>query len=258
MKIHLKTTVDIETGKVLEDISFDYFGPIAEAKKGKKRKREEEQAQKRLREQAERDAELARQRQAEQLAILNRVLAPFESVGPGNLNEFQRGGYWTALDDISRTYGSLREAGLRSLNRAGFGRAPSGFRSSYMSTSQRGESQDKARALWNALQATGEDLKYAAGQRAGLTGLFGGETRSSTGQASDISQRRFSMDQPSTFNRIMSGIGTVGSIVAAPFTGGTSLIGLAGSGLKNIFRPTPNLTPAPSVSSGGWGGGGSY
>lgn len=257
MRVHTYTVIDIETGRVLEDVSYEYSGPVALAwGGGNNRRREERERQKRLAEQAERDAALARQRQAEQYAALQRILSMFGSAdGPGGINKFQQGAYWKTLDDISRVYGSLRESGLRALNRSGFGRAPSGARV-FTQTSRRDEAQEKARTLWNALQRSGEDLKWVGGVRGGLTGEFGRERGASIGQASDISQRRFGMDSPSTFSRIMSGLGTVASIVGAPFTGGASLLGLAGQGLGGLFRGGSSPGPAASTVGGGWGSGG--
>lgn len=252
MRITTRATFDIETGDLLHWEGIEnYTGPVAECKKGKKRKREEEQATKRLREQQERLAAEAETVQRENRLRAEPFVQSLESTEPGQLSPYSQATYASSLEDIIRTYRSLRESGLAALNRSGFGRAPSGFRASFESTAARGEQEASGRAFRGALQDTYGQGLQALGYRSGQQQFYD-PTRRIAG-AGDLSRQRYGMDQPGTFGPAMTGL----SLLAAPFTGGASLAGLVGQGaakgLGRLFRG-----PAPSTGGGsstGYGGG---
>ncbi len=243
MKVTTRAIYDIETGALLHEEFFSYQGPVAEcgSLKGRGRRREERARAKRLADQQERLAGESEAVQRENRARAEPFVQSLEATEPGQLSPYSQATYASSLEDIIRTYRSLRESGLAALNRSGFGRAPSGFRSSFESTAARGQQEASGRAYRGALQDTYgqglQALRYRSSQQ-----RFYDPTRR-IAATSDLGQRRFGMEGPNLFGDIMTGV----SVAAAPFTGGASLAGLATRGAKGLGR----LFRGPASSTGG-------
>ncbi len=250
MKVTTRAIYDIETGALLHEEFFLYDGPVAEcgSLKGRGRRREEKARAKRLADQQERLAKEAEAVQRESRGRAEPFVQSLEATAPGQLSPYSQATYASSLEDIIRTYRSLRESGLAALQRSGFARAPSGFRGSFMSTAARGEQEASGRAFRGALQDTYgqglQALQYRSGQQ-----QFYDPTRR-IGAASDLGQRRYGMQDPSIFGDIMSAV----SLAAAPFTGGASLAGLAGKGLKGLGGLFKGPAASTASLGGGWGG----
>ena len=249
MKISTYVVFNIDTWEKLAESSYEYDGPVFLLKKGRSEaKRVAQRAEAREKEQDRIRAE-AEGIQRTNRAAAEGLISPYEQIGEGELSQFASGQLGADTENISRVYRGMREAAERAIAGRGFGRAPSGIGASERNTLNRQQAEAETDAFRRAQGLTEEGRRVALGYRSGAeqfydpTGrnLAAGTLGTQTGEAAERINRL-----GSTFGDIMSGIGTVGSLVAAPFTGGASLAGLAATQMgKSAMAGAKGAASAP-------------
>ena len=217
MKITTRITWDIDTWDVLEHEWYNYSGPVDELKKG--RGGEKASAESGLDQQKKDTAEIN---------TASGAITPFDlsliPSTPGQLSPYAQAQYGSDLENIANTYGNLRQQGFKLLGASGFGNAPSGREASMVNTLLNNEGNAQTAAYRNALQNTLNE------------GLAGGSQLQSQEQIQNpVSQQNANQSgfynlnkMGSTAGDVLTGIATAGSLAAAPFTGGASLLALPG------------------------------
>ena len=185
------------------------------------------------------EAEKARGIQEEARTRAEPFVQGLESVGRGQLSPYSAGQYGSALRGIAQTYRGLRRTGLSTLSRRGFGRAPSGFRSSLINTLGRERGREETEAYNRAQQATYgqglEALRYRQTQQQFY------DPTSRFGAAGGSVAQRYGMRKPSVLTRVGQGLGLASSIASmatpagAAAGGGKGFAGL-GQGLRQRYE----------------------
>lgn len=227
----------------LHSLYTTYSGPWILAKKGRKIMK-----QNALADQAE--AKAARGREAAQYDVANKLEGE-EVAGttPGSLSPAATARLASDRDQIANTYNGIRQTAFRTLGQRGFGSAPSGFGLAAENAADLGEATQDTAAYRNAQQETQREREHAMGTAAGLTGQQGGI---GTGASGASTNSAVALNKAgSTFGDIMGGIAQAAPIIAAPFTGGASLMA---SGLFGGTNPFSRMGRKPS-SIGGYGPG---
>ena len=224
MRIHTFTTWQLNddgTWTLLRDEGYDYIGPTALAKKGRKKAtRAAERAEAREKEQDRIRAE-AEAVQKENRARSDAIASQYEATGPGEISPSAQAEYGSQLENIINTYRGLREAGMRATAQRGFGRAPSGFEASMRNTLSEGEAGATGDAYKDALARTEEGRRIALGYRTGQQqfydpterNLAAGNLGEQTGGAYERVGR-----MGNTFSDVLGGISTLAGI-AIPAVG---------------------------------------
>lgn len=250
MRIHTLTAWRVENDgslTLLRDESYEYCGPVAEARRPKGEKKAEAEA-----EFQKGQARLSAQKQAE----LWKKIMPFLTgslPGAGTAGEefvstpisrAQLGKDLSSIEDTYRGFGQFQIGQAGKLGRA----QPAGGLTAAMNALAR----DRARA---ELGARLEEPIRAYQQ--GVTGAqigqgFYGMSSPLPASQSAASGFQWLAKQPGLFSRIMKYAAPIASIVAAPFTGGASLAGLGG-GFGSLFKKGGTaLTSSSGVGSPRW------
>ena len=219
MRIYRSLTIDIGTGEVLHADFYEYAGPLAEMKKGRGTQKKVEQQQLALaqKEQAERE----RQR-----GLAEPIVSEFEQEGaPGGISKYAAAQLAQNMDNIQRMYSGIRQTAYRSVGQRGFGRVPGGVERATENAANRNQALDETQAFRDALADTLGLRKAALDYRTGRQDSSGQIGQSAYSGASDAAYKRSQMG--STIGDVIGGISSLAPIIAAPFTGGTSLAGLA-------------------------------
>lgn len=191
--------------------------------KNRKEKKELAKLQADQARQASIDAANAKAVQDVNRAKSDELIGGYESQGLDELSPQAAAQLGSDTENIIRTYGGLRQNAERALGARGFGRAPSGFHSSALAGIREGQAADETSAYRRALDKSEEGRRLALGYRTGQQQFYDPLQRRQ-GASGIAGQAVESYDKVgSLFGDIMSGIGTLAPIVAAPFTGGASL-----------------------------------
>lgn len=285
MRTHTLTIWEYDTMGILrlvKDHFYEYSGPVDEMKKGRKEQEQliQDQRNQALQEQSRRTSQLAQMETERQQADAERqaaaaektksdaLIAPYENQAPGTMNGASSAQYAADLDNITKTYDSVKEAGLRTLASRGFGRAPSGFTSSFLNTTGQNKANEETNAFRQGLSRTEAQrmtaLAYRTGQissaqaqqqleqaQEGITGNQASESgqlgATEFNGSSEAALRRSQMG--STLGDIAGGVagvaGAVGSL-AAPGVGG---------GLSSLSSRLTKLGRSPGKAASGidWG-----
>ena len=235
---------------MIDSKSYEYDGSVSLCKKGRgEARRAAQRAEAREKEQDRIRAE-AEGIQRTNRAAAEGLISPYEQIGEGELSQFASGQLGADTENISRVYRGMREAAERAIAGRGFGRAPSGIGASERNTLNRQQAEAETDAFRRAQGLTEEGRRVALGYRSGAERFYDPTSRNlaagNLGEGTGAAAERIGR-MGSTFGDIMSGIGTIGSIAAAPFTGGTSLLGLAAKKFGKARVPTTSIgggTPA--------------
>ena len=185
-------------------------------------------------------------RQTAQYRKGERIAKGFTATKPGYLSPYAQAQYASDIENIQNTYRGLREAGLASLNRSGFGRAPAGFRGSYEATSDRALEESSSDAYRSALQKTEDELWKVLGYRERQQDRY--NPLPAFGMSSDMNIARSQMG--TTLGDIMQGISTGAGLVSS-----FAIPGIQGlsSGLGRLIRPSSSTYSGP-FGPYKWGG----
>ena len=189
--------------------------------KKKRRKAAREAAARQVAE-AEKEAALAAQRQAEQYRGAEDIAGQFQLTRPGELSPYAKAQYGSDLERIIRTYRNLRESGMAAARQRGLGRSPSGL-ASIASTSARLQGEAETEAYRRALGATEGEQWRLLGYRTGQQQFFDPAQR--RGLAGGLAQTSLQMNPASDpWGKIAQMVGAgsaiAGSLMGAPGAGG--------------------------------------
>lgn len=169
------------------------------------------------------------------------------STTPGSLSPAATAQLASDTDNISRTYNGMRQAAFATLGQRGMGNAPSGFQTAASNGLNVGQEGAQTGAYRNAqvqTQAQRQDAEHTA---AGLSGQQGSLGASNLGQSTNAAVAQ--NHAGSTAGDILGGIASVAPIVAAPFTGGASLLGSGVFGNTNPFAKIGKTTGISGVGN---------
>lgn len=240
MRITTKSIYSIETGELLYSEGYDYFGPVAECKKGRIRKRQEQERTRRIAEGMEADTALARERQTTQYNLGENIASEFQGLDPTGMTKYSAAQYGGDLENIVRTYRNLRESGQRALTQRGLGRSPSGLVSARNSL-DRGQARSENEAYRGALGRSEQQQWNLLGYRQNQQRAYDPTGR---GQATlGASQQRFGMDMPSVMDTVAPLLSLGANFI--PFAKGLG-------GLKK-GKASTSSTSGGTGGMGGWG-----
>ena len=172
---------------------------------------------------------------------------------PGSLSPAAQAQLASDRDQIANTYNGIRQTAFRTLGQRGFGSAPSGFGLASENAADLGQATQDTAAYRNAQLATERQRQNAMATSAGLTGTEGSLGNSASGESTTAAVDRNKAG--STLGDIVGGVAQVAPIVAAPFTGGASLLasGLLNNPFSKMGSPNsgPNSAPAQVGKYGG-------
>lgn len=216
MFITTKIAWDMNTGEVLEHEGYEYSGPVAECKKGRK---EATGAANVGLNTAARAGNIAAEnrgiqrgyRQQGDVAatdLLGTTLKGQLSPGVARQLEQEKRG-------IGKAYGDVAQVGLRGLAARGMGGAPTGYQASLINTAGRGAGEAETSAIdeayKNQLGLGLEGLKYVTGQQEQYDPLRALQVRTgAAGQAAQAAGIRSQMG--SKLGDIGKGLTTLGSV----------------------------------------------
>lgn len=221
-----------------------YNGPVAYCKKNRKEKKELAKLQADLAKQQAASAAEAEGVQRTNRARSDALIAPYESLGLGELSPLAQAEMASENDEIRRVYGGILENAERAVGARGFGRAPSGFAQSAREGVARGKAEAETGAFRSALGRSEEGRRLALGYRTGQQQFYDPLNRR-TGSSNIAGQAGESYGNiGSTFGDIMSGIGTLAPIAMSFLPGGQ----FAGS-FSKLGKKAVSKVPT-SVSSG--------
>lgn len=219
MKITINPRLDMETLEwVFNDGVYDYDGPVMECKKGREIMKQNSLADQEM-------AKSARERSGQQYQTVQGLQN--EMVGsstPGSLTPAATAQFAADRDNIARTYNGLRRTAFATLGQRGMGNAPSGMSVATNNGLNLGEEGADTGAFRNAQVNTQNQRNRALSSAEGQTGTQGslGNTASGESTNSAVALNKAG----STFGDIMGGIAEAAPIIAAPFTGGASLMAI--------------------------------
>jgi len=230
---------DLTEFEKVVDISREYDGPVAFAKKG----REEQQANTKFQQQQAQN--LANQGNAQYGILNNLENQEIASTAPGSLSPAAQAMFSSDLQNINNTYNGLRQNAFASSGARGFGSAPSGFTQTSLNSIQRGQDTASTNAYRQAQLNTEQQrqnvLGVASGARNSSIGGETGNTNAATQSAYDQSRMGSTLgDVLGAASSILGGISGVGGF----------LKGLGGfGGGKNSYGG-----PSGPNQSGAWYG----
>jgi hypothetical protein len=201
---------------IVEERSREYNGPVALAKKGREQ----------MGENAAAGAAQSKTNNANSNAAFNSargLLAQDESsTTPGSLSPAAAAQFAADRDNISRTYNGMRQTAFSTMGERGLASAPSGFSQVAQNAANRGEADAQTGAYRNAQVNTQNQRNFATTGEANLAGQQGNLGASNLGASTGAAVAQ--NHAGSTAGDIMGGIAEAAPIIAAPFTGGASLI----------------------------------
>lgn len=206
----------METMELLSWDGWDYGGPVMECKKGREVMEQNMKAD---------QAAAAQQRANEQAQYGTATKLEGEEVAgttPGSLSPAATARLASDRDQIANTYNGIRQTAFRTMGQRGFGSAPSGFTAAAGNAADLGEATQDTAAYRNAQQETQREREHAMGTATTLSGQQGSLGNQASGESTSAAVARNKAG--STFGDIMGGVAMAAPIVAAPFTGGASLI----------------------------------
>ena len=170
---------------------------------------------------------------------------------PGSLTPAASAQLAADTGNIARTYNGLRQNAFATLGARGVASAPGGLSQATTNALNVGEEGADTGAFRNAQVNTQNQRNFATqqeGSLAGQQGSLGNQALAgSTNAAVDLNKAG------STAGDILGGIAAAAPIIAAPFTGGASLIpSLAGS--SNPFSKIGSTKGQTGAGIGGYGG----
>lgn len=198
MRVTTHVEIDIESGEILDWGGYEYFGPIAECKKGREQTTAGANA-------AEGTAALDTTAQTNARVEAKPFADSLLATKPGALSPLAQAQYAGDVRNIHDTYGQLTQSGLKGIGYQGWNNAPSGMEASLKNSAIRNEGAAETGAYENAQQQTNQQglagIGYQQGQQqiynpvpAESTTIAGGQARSQEG---------------STAGDILGGIGTL-------------------------------------------------
>ena len=237
---------DDETWTLISADMCSYNGPVALAKKNRKEKKELAKLQADLAKQQAASAAEAEAVQRANRAKSDELIQPYESIGAGELSPLAQAEMASENDEIRRVYSGIQAGADRALGARGFGRAPSGFAASARAGVESDRADAEVASRRSALGRTDEGRRLALGYRTGQQQFYDPLSRraGSSGIAGQAGESYNNIG--STFGDIMSGIGVLAPIVAAPFTGGASLAALPASSMFSKLGKKKPASIAPT------------
>ena len=225
-----------DTGLVRNhSLYISYSGPWAMAKKGreimKQNALDQQAMMKQTQANAQQQYDITKGLQGEEIA----------STTPGSLSPAATAQLASDRDQIANTYNGIRQTAFRTMGQRGFGSAPSGFTAAAGNAADLGQATQDTAAYRNAQLATERQRQNAMATGAQLTGTEGnqaiGSGNASTGSAVALNKAG------STLGDIIGGAAELAPIVAAPFTGGATLMAAG-------FNPFSNMGKKPTQQPG--------
>lgn len=223
MRFYRSITVDmtkpIGNGRfaVIHEESFEYDGPVAEAKKGREATTQAANGANDAANQASHYAGVDRQSQMAYKGQSDPFAASLLPGANGALSSYSAAQLGQDKRNIAKTYGDISSVGLKSLAARGMGSAPTGMQASLINSAGRnaGEAQTNAyeNAQKNTLNQGLAGLQYSQGQqqlydptKSLQTDIAGRSTAANAGALRN--------KMGSGFGDVMNGIGGLASIAA--------------------------------------------
>lgn len=246
MKITLNPQLDIATLLfVANDGVEEYTGPVLDFKKGR------EQMEKNSADAAA-TAKTNNARSGEQYNTANKLIGEeTASTTPGAISPAAQAQLAADTGNIDRVYSGMRATAFKTLGQRGMQNAPSGMAVAANNGLDVGQENSETGAYRNAqvqTQAQRQDAEHTAASLSGQQGQLGNANLNASEHAAvDRNQAG------STAGDIMGGIAAAAPIIAAPFTGGASLMAMAGQPNQKMWGNIGK--PGVSASGvGGWSG----
>lgn len=225
MRVFSKITLDMTkpTGDgrfaILNEESFEYSGPIEEAKKGRAQAEEAASGANDTANSATHMADVDRSSQMAYKKQSDPFAASLTPGADGSLSPYASAQFGQQKRNIAKTYGDVAQTGLRGLAARGMGSAPTGMQSSIINTAGRnaGEADTNAYedAQKNTLNQGLAGLQYSQGQQQ----LYDPTKLLQT----SISGRGTAANAAGIRNKMGSGLGDVASGLGA-FAGGLAMV----------------------------------
>lgn len=221
MKITLNPQLDIATLLfVANDGVEEYTGPVLDFKKGRETMEQNAAAGQAAQKQQQANSQ-------QQYGVANKLEG--EAIGnttPGSLSPAATAQLAGDTANIDRVYGGMRKTAFATLGQRGMQNAPSGMAVAANNGLDVGQEGSETGAYRNAQVQTENQRNNAMHTAAGLSGQEGGLA---TGNLNASEHAAVDRNQAgSTAGDIMGGIAAAAPIIAAPFTGGASLMAMAG------------------------------
>jgi len=211
---------------VVKEISQEYGGVWEECKKGRETLEQNMKADQEM-------AKSARERSAQQYGTVRGLQEEMTgSSTPGSLTPAATAQLAADRDNIARTYNGMRQTAFRTLGQRGVGSAPSGFGLAEQNALNVGQEGSETGAYRNAQVQTQNQRNRVLSSAEGQTGTQGNLGNTASGESTSAAVARNKAG--STFGDIMGGIASAAPIIAAPFTGGASLLA-GGMNFSNPF-----------------------
>lgn len=246
MKITLNPQLDIATLTwIANDGVVEYDGPVSLWKKGREQMEANmaSGAAAQKQQQANSQAQYGTATKLENEAIGNTT--------PGSLSPAATAQLAGDTANIDRVYSGMRKTAFATLGQRGMQNAPSGMAVAANNGLNVGQEGSETGAYRNAQVQTENQRNNAMHTAAGLSGQEGGLA---TGNLNASEHAAVDRNQAgSTAGDIMGGIAAAAPIIAAPFTGGASLMAMAGQPNQKMWGNIGK--PGTSASGvGGWSG----
>lgn len=217
MRVYRSITIDIFTGAVLAEDSFEYDGIVDLCKKGREQADTASKGANELGQRADNISKADVPIQKGYAAAGDPFAKSLIPAANGALSPYAAAQYEQNKRNIAKTYGDTAAVGLRGIAMRGMGGAPTGLQASIANTAGRNAGEADTNAYENAQQSTlGGGLKgldYLQGEQqifdptraiAAGTGAYG-----TAGQVASLRSK-----MGSTLGDIGQGIGTVAGIAA--------------------------------------------
>lgn len=227
--------------EVVSADAYDYDGSVALAKKGRDLMQQNAQFQQN---QAKQSAANAAGYNSTVQQLLSELVG---STAPGSMSPAASAAYGSEMDRINNVYNGLRQTAFASMNRRGFGGAPSGFSASAQNALNMGEGQAQTDAYRAGIENTAAQRQNALSTAAGMTSLY---NNAALGNSSASTNSAVALNHAGS---------TVGDILGGLSSALSGVTGIANF-IKNWQQPsgmmstptnivTSNL-PLPNVSTG--------
>ena len=171
------------------------------------------------------------------------------STTPGSLSPAATAQLASDRDQIANTYNGIRQTAFRTLGQRGMGSAPSGFAQTAENAADLGQATADTGAYRNAQVNTQNERNFATGQEGQIATSQGQLGNQALGQSTNAGVALNKMG--STAGDILGGVAELAPIVAAPFTGGASLLG---SGIFGGTNPFSKMGKSGGSGVGSYGG----
>lgn len=215
---------------IIGSIRERYDGPFAFAKKGREIVKQNAQAD---------QAAAAQNRTNSQNAYNTAQSTLQEDLGsstPGSLTPAATAQLAADRDNIARTYNGLRQNAFSTIGARGFGSAPGGIGQATVNALNVGQEGSDTGAYRNAQVNTQNQRNFATGEEGKLSGQEGSLGNQASGESTTAGYDLNKMG--STAGDILGAAAQLAPIVAAPFTGGASLLASGAGGMFNRIGKT--------------------